>query len=318
MPQKDNVFEEILSGAMPDEETALYLTELADRGETVEEIVAAATALRGCSIPVQAPADAIDVCGTGGDQAGTLNISTAVSLVVSACGVPVAKHGNRAASSRSGATDVLEALGIRIDLSPAEAERQLNEQGIAFLSASFYHPALARLAPLRKSLGRRTIFNLLGPLLNPAKVSRQLVGVFSPDWVQPMAEALRRLGSQRAWVVHGEGLDELTVTGPSQVASLNDGVISTFDLDPRAFGFAYASFSALKGGSPIENATSLEQLLDGIHSAYRDIVLLNSAAALIVAGKTATINEGAAMARDAIDSGATKTLLNALRERSMS
>ena len=304
------VFAAIFDGQIDDDALATFLTELATRGETVTEVAAAACALRARMLPAEAPAGAIDVCGTGGDGAATLNVSTAVAIVVAACGVPVAKHGNRAATSRSGASDVLAALGIPVDLPLASVDRSLAELGIGFLHAARHHGAMARVAAVRKRLGHRTIFNLLGPLCNPAGVERQLVGVFDPRWVRPLAEVLDALGSRAAMVVHGsDGLDELTVTGPSRVARLAAGSVRAFDIAPTDAGLALHPAATLTGGEPSYNAAALLALLDGAAGAYRDIVLLNAAAALLVARGGDGWQDAAAAAATAIDSGAARTLL---------
>lgn len=305
-----DAFELILNADVEDAEIARFLTVLSDRGETVDEIVAAATLLRLRMKPVTAPANAIDVCGTGGDGAQTLNISTAVAIVVAACGVPVAKHGNRAASSRSGAADVLSALGIDLDLASDAVERSLAAVGIGFLFAARHHPVMARVAGVRRALGRRTIFNLLGPLANPAGVRRQLVGVPGPQWVMPIAEALGRLGAESAMVVHGsDGLDEITVTGPTMFARLSGGRISAGELTPADAALPCHAAAAIIGGEPSDNAEALRRLLGGSTGAYRDIVCLNAAAALIVADMVDDWSAGAAMAASAIDDGRARALL---------
>lgn len=304
-------FEALLDGEMDADEITRFLTDLADRGETVEEIVAAARALRSRMVPVQAAPGAIDVCGTGGDGSHSLNVSTAVAIVVAACGVPVAKHGNRAASSRAGAADTLEALGLDLDIAEESAARALAELGICFLFAQRHHPALAPLAPIRRALGRRTIFNLLGPLVNPAGVKRQLVGVARPEWVMPMAEALRELGAERALVVHGDGgLDEFTVSGQTDAALLDDGTIERISISPEQAGLSRHPLEALKGGDAAFNAAALRRLLAGEAGAYRDAVLLNAAAALIVAGAEEDWTKAAQRAAAAIDSGAASALLD--------
>jgi anthranilate phosphoribosyltransferase len=304
-------FEAILDADVEDAEIARFLTGLATRGETVDEIVAAAGVLRARMKMVAAPATAIDVCGTGGDGAHTLNISTAVAIVVAACGVPVAKHGNRAASSKSGAADVLAALGLDLDLASDTVERSLAEIGIGFLFAAKHHPVMARVAGVRRALGRRTIFNLLGPLANPAGVRRQLVGVPGPQWVQPIAEALARLGAESAMVVHGsDGLDEITVTGPTHYAYLVAGEITEGLVTPGVAGVGRHDASAIRGGEAPENAAAVSRLLAGEAGGYRDIVLINAAAALIVAGSVDGWAAGAAMAADAIDRGTAAALLD--------
>jgi len=311
-------FEIIMSGEASPVQIASFLTALAVRGETVEELTGAAKIMRAKALPISAPSGAVDTCGTGGDASGTYNISTAVAIVVAACGVPVAKHGNRKASSKSGTADALEALGVNLDATPDVVERALKEANIGFLFAQKHHSAMKHVAPVRGELGIRTIFNLIGPLSNPAGAKHQLLGVFSAAWVKPMAEALKGLGSESAWVVHGsDGLDELTVTGPSQVAQLKDGQVTTFEITPADAGLPTHSAEDLKGGEPEYNAAALRGLLDGTpgaegdkkFSAYRDIVLLNAAAALIVAGKATDLKDGAAQAAQAIDSGAARATL---------
>ena len=311
--EAEAAFEIIMSGEASAAQMASLLTALAVRGETVAEITGAAKIMRAKALAVKAPAGAIDTCGTGGDASGTYNISTAVALVVAACGVPVAKHGNRKASSKSGTADVLEALGVNLDATPDVVEKALAEANIGFLFAQKHHSAMRHVAPARAELGIRTIFNLLGPLSNPAGAKRQLLGVFSAGWLEPMAETLKALGSERAWVVHGsDGLDELTITGPSQVAELNDSSVSSFEVTPEEAGLGRYAPEDLKGGEPEENAKALTALLDGAPGAYRDIVLLNAAAALIVAGKASELEEGAAQAAAAIDSGKAKATLEKL------
>jgi anthranilate phosphoribosyltransferase/anthranilate synthase/phosphoribosyltransferase len=275
------------------------------RGETVAELTGAVMAMRARMTPVQAPDDAIDVCGTGGDGAASLNISTAVCLVVAACGVPVAKHGNRALSSRAGGADVLMALGVNIDVEPARLAKILKDVGCVFLFAPKHHPALRHAGPVRAELGTRTIFNLTGPMANPASVKRQLIGVFDPAWARPVAETLRQLGTQSAWVVYGNGLDELTLDGEKLV-------VAEFTLNAADAGLASAPQSAIKGGEAQQNAAALRNLLNGSSGAYRDTILLNTAAALIVAGKTISLEDGVRLAVDAIDSGRAKAVLEAL------
>jgi anthranilate phosphoribosyltransferase len=266
--------------------------------------------MRGITVPPQA----IDLCGTGGDGLGTLNISTAVSFVVAACGVPVAKHGNRSASSRSGAADVLEALGINIGLEPDAAGAVLKDAGLAFLFAQTHHPAMKYAGNARKQIGRRTIFNLLGPLANPGRVTRQLVGVFSSDWLVPYAEALKALGSERAWIVHGrDGLDELSISGPTQIAILDQGAITTGEVTPEEAGLKRWPLADITGGNAAHNAAALRRLLEGDASgAYHQIVLLNAAAALIVAGKAQNLRQGAQLAGEALGSGRAHAAFNKL------
>jgi anthranilate phosphoribosyltransferase len=282
------------------------------RGETVAEITGAARTMRAKALAIEAPEGAIDTVGTGGDGAGTFNISTAAALVVAGCGVPVAKHGNRNFSSKSGSADILAALGVNIDAAPELMRRAMFEVGIGFLMAPRYHGATRHVGPTRVELGTRTIFNLLGPLSNPAGAKRQLVGVFAPEWVTPVAEVLGKLGSERAWVVHGDGLDELTTTGPTLVAELKDGRVSRFEVTPEEAGLPRARLEDLKGGDPASNAARLTVLLDGRRGALRDIVLLNSAAALIVAGRVRDLRQGVDRAAEAIDTGAALRVLERL------
>ena len=312
------LFEAIMRGDIAEDDLARFLITQADRGPTVEEIVGAARAMRGAMRAVAAPPGAIDLCGTGGDGLGTLNISTAVSFVVAAAGVPVAKHGNRAASSKSGAADILEAMGIRIDLEPADAARVLEQAGIVFLFAQTHHPAMRHVGPVRRRIGRRTIFNLLGPLASPARVTRQLVGIFARDWLQPYAEALRALGAEQAWVVHGaDGLDEMSISGPTHVATLEDGRIALRTVTPEDAGLSRWPLAAIAGGTAAHNAAALDRLLDGNGDpAYHDIVLLNAAAALVVAGKTASLRDGAALADSLIRGGRARAMFNALHSAS--
>ena len=303
-------FSAIMTGEVDQVAIAALLTALAVRKPTVEEIVGAARAMREVMEVVEAPSNAIDLCGTGGDEQGTLNISTACAFVVAGAGVPVAKHGNRNMSSKSGAADVLEALGANIDVDATCASACLKETGVCFLFAQRYHPATKHAAPVRRALGFRTIFNLLGPLTNPARVKRQLVGVFGSEWVEPLARAMKLLGSEYAWVVHGaEGLDELSIAGNTNVAVLQDGSVRGYIATPEDAGLRRTSLRALKGGTADENAQALKRLFDGEQSAYRDIVLLNSAAAFVVAGKASGLKGGAELAAQSIDSGkARKTL----------
>jgi len=297
-------FAALISGDVSPVRMSAFLTALAVREATAEEIAGAVRATRHAMRKVEAPDGAVDLCGTGGDGHGTLNVSTAAAFVVAACGVPVAKHGNRNMSSRTGAADVLEALGVRIDLEPPAAERCLREAGICFLFAQTYHPAMKHVAEVRRELGFRTIFNLLGPLSNPAGVRRQLLGVYSKDWLLPVANVLAKLGAEKAWVVHGsDGLDEMTTTGVSHVAVLDRGKISQLTVAPQDVGLEHASLAALKGGIPEDNADAIRKLLGGAKGAFRDIVVLNTAAALVVADKAGDLKSGARLAAEAIDSG---------------
>jgi len=299
------LFDAIFTGRLSEEEIIAYLSATADRKPTVDELVGAVTSMRQHMRAITAPDQAIDLCGTGGDGLGTLNISTAVSFVVAACGVPVAKHGNRSASSRSGAADVLEALGINIGLEPGRVASVLKEAGLAFLFAQTHHPAMKHVGSARKQIGRRTIFNLLGPLANPGQVKRQLVGVFSSDWLVPYAEALKALGSERAWIVHGrDGLDEVSISGPTQIAILDQNTVTTGEITPEDAGLKRWPLADITGGDAAHNARALKQLLEGgAPGAYHQIVLLNAAAALIVAGKVQHLREGAQMADEALRSG---------------
>jgi anthranilate phosphoribosyltransferase len=303
-------FIDILDGTAQDADIERFLIALSDRGETSIEIAEAARAMRERVIPVTAPANAIDVCGTGGDGQHTLNVSTAVAIVVAAAGVPVAKHGNRAASSKAGAADTLEALGLDLDRAAVNAQAHLGDIGIAFLFAAKHHPALARLAPLRKRIGRRTIFNLMGPLANPARVTRQLIGIARPDYAPIYAEALEQLGVAGAAIVAGEeGLDELSPEGGSIAVSIGD-VSLPKRITPEDAGLSRHPLTALRGGDARENAAALRSLLHGERGPYRDAVLLNAAAALVVAGEAADLREGAEEAAETIDKGLAKALLD--------
>jgi anthranilate phosphoribosyltransferase len=303
----------IMSGDATPSQIGGLLMALRVRGETVEEITGAARAMRAKMLPIDAPGDAIDLCGTGGDGTATYNISTASQFVVAAEGVPVAKHGNRALSSKSGAADVLTALGVNLDCDMALVEKSLREAGTCFMMAPRHHSAMRHVGPTRVELGTRTIFNLLGPLSNPARVRRQLLGVFSPDWVEPLAHVLKDLGHEKAWVVHGaDGMDEVSTTGASLVAELKDGQVTTFEVTPEDAGLPRAGLADLKGGDAEQNAAALRQLLEGAPGPYRDIVVLTSAAALVVADKAGSLAQGAVLAAAAIDSGAAKARLEAL------
>jgi anthranilate phosphoribosyltransferase len=283
------------------------------RGETVEEITGAVSAMRAKMLGVVAPPNAIDVVGTGGDASGSYNISTCAAFIVAGAGVPVAKHGNRALSSRSGAADVLTALGVNIDLGPAAIARCISKAGIGFMFAPAHHPAMKHVGPTRVELGTRTIFNLLGPLSNPAGVKRQMVGVFSRQWVEPLAHVLKNLGCERAFVVHGsDGLDEITTSGPTAVASLENGAVTTFEIQPEDIGLARAKPEALRGGDAAANAEALKNVLKGHKGAFRDVALLNAAAALVVAGAAKDLKTGAALAKKSIDSGEAEGCLDRL------
>ncbi|WP_137125227.1 anthranilate phosphoribosyltransferase [Roseomonas sp. HF4] len=312
--EAEDAFGIIMGGEATPAQIAGLLMALRVRGETVAEMTGAVRAMRARMVAVEAPADAMDIVGTGGDAAGTLNISTAAAMVVAGAGVPVAKHGNRALSSRSGAADALSALGISLDLPFERLPGVLRDAGMVFLMAPRHHASMRHAAGPRVELGTRTIFNLLGPLANPARVRRQMTGAFAPEWLRPMAEALGRLGTERAWLVHGQGLDELTLAGESQVVALEpDGSLRDFTVVPEDAGLARAPASALKGGDPAENAAALEALLRGAPGPYRDVVLLNAAASLIVADRAADLREGAALAARAIDEGTALGVLTRLR-----
>ena len=306
-------FDIMMSGEATPSQIGAILMGLRVRGEDVEEIAGAVSTMRAKMLPVSAPDDAIDIVGTGGDGSHTFNISTASAFVVAGAGVPVAKHGNRALSSKSGAADVLTALGVKIDLSPAQIARCISEAGIGFMFAPAHHPAMKHVGPTRVEMGTRTIFNLIGPLSNPAGVQRQMVGVFARTWVEPIAEVLRTLGSTHAWVVHGsDGLDEITTTGPTHVAELKNGAIRSFEITPEEFGIARASSEDLKGGDGVENAAALRAVLAGEPSAYADVSLLNAAAALIVAGKADALPEALEIARQSLKGGHAEAALDRL------
>jgi anthranilate phosphoribosyltransferase len=309
------VMQEIMQGNANDTQIETLLTTLAKRGESVSEITGAAQVMRNMAATINAPNDAMDCCGTGGDASGTYNISTAVALVSAACGVPIAKHGNRAASSKSGAADVLEALGVNLDLSHEQLETALQQFNFCFLMAPRHHQAMKHVMPIRKKIGTRTIFNLLGPLANPAGTKFQLIGVFAPEWVRPMADVLNNLGTTRAWVVHGrDGLDEVTTTAQTDIAILDDGTITEKTLTPEDFGLELAKPEDLKGGDAQENAQALRGVLNGEKNAYRDIVLANTSAVLNIHGKANTLKEGVTLAAAAIDNGAALKTLNSYIE----
>lgn len=302
--EMESVMRQIMQGQIEDAEIAALLTQLAERGEAVSEITGAARVMRDMASAIQAPDGALDCCGTGGDGAGTYNISTAVAIVSAACGVPIAKHGNRAASSKSGAADVLEALGVSLDLSKEQLETALQEFNFCFLMAPHHHQAMKHVMPVRKSLGFRTIFNLLGPLANPAGTQYQLIGVFDKKWLRPMAEVLGNLGTKRAWIVHGhDGLDEITTTAPTDIAILDNGTITEKTISPEDFGLETANPDNLKGGDAQQNADALRTLLNGEKNAYRDIVLANASAVLNINSKADTLIDGVTLAAQAIDNG---------------
>lgn len=310
LDQSEALFGRMLDGAMEDEQIAAVLVEMADRGETAQELAGAVRAMRERMLTISAPPGAIDVCGTGGDGQHSLNVSTAVALVVAACDVPVAKHGNRAASSKAGGADTLEALGLNLARASELAEQTLPDLGIAFLFAQAHHPALARIAPIRKALGRRTIFNLCGPLANPAGVRRQLVGVASPALIALYRDAMELLETEAALIVSGaEGLDELSIAGTSYMAAVGLGGIGT-EITPDRAGLAPHPLDDLRGGDAAYNAAALRRLLDGEPGAYRDAVLLNSAAALLVAQQVDDWLEGVEEAAEALDKGLAKALLD--------
>jgi anthranilate phosphoribosyltransferase len=308
-----DAFDAILSGEVTPAQLGGFLMALRVRGETVEEITGAVSAMRAKMLPVGAPADAVDIVGTGGDGSGSYNVSTLAALIVAACGVPVAKHGNRAASSKSGTADTLAALGVKVGVAPEIVERCIRETGIGFMMAPTHHAAMRHVGPTRGELGTRTIFNLLGPLSNPAGVKRQLIGVFSAAWLTPMAEVLRNLGSERVWITHGaDGLDEMSTNGVTKVVELKDGAIRAFEVTPEEVGLARVDLAALKGGDAAHNAAALSAVIEGAHNAYRDIAVLNAAGGLVVAGKARELAEGVSMADKALASGATKRVLDRL------
>ncbi len=302
--ESSRAFDRMMSGEATPSQMGAMLMAMRVRGETVDEITGAASTMRAKMTKVAAPPGAIDVVGTGGDASGSYNVSTCAALIVAGAGVPVAKHGNRALSSKSGAADVLGALGVKIDLRPDEITRCIYEAGIGFMFAPAHHPATKNVASTRVELGTRTVFNLLGPLSNPASVKRQMIGVFSRQWVEPMAQVAKALGSECVWVAHGsDGLDEITTSGPTHVAALENGTVRTFDINPEDAGVARAKPEALKGGDAEANAAALLAVLKGNKGPYRDIALFNAAASLIVAGRAKDLKEGAAIATKSLDSG---------------
>jgi anthranilate phosphoribosyltransferase len=306
-------FDRMMSGEATPSQMGGLLMALRVRGETVEEITGAVTAMRAKMIGVKAPADAIDIVGTGGDASGSFNISTCAAFIVAGAGVPVAKHGNRALSSRSGAADVLQALGIKIDLDAKRVSACISEAGIGFMFAPAHHPAIKNVGPTRVELGTRTIFNLLGPLSNPASVKRQMIGTFSRHWIKPMAEVLKNLGSDSIWVVHGsDGLDEITTAGPTSVAELKNGELRSFEIEPEDAGIKRVKPEALRGGNAEQNAQALLDVLKGKPGPYRDVAILNAAATLIVAGKVNNLKEGAERAAKIIDHGDAEARLDRL------
>ncbi len=312
-----DAFEAMLSGDVTPAQIGGLLMGLRVRGEAVEEITGAVAAMRARMLKVKAPEGAIDIVGTGGDGAGSYNVSTLASIIAAACGAPVAKHGNRAASSRSGASDVLAALGVKIGLPPEGVERCIAEAGVGFMMATTHHAAMRHVGAARVELGTRTIFNLLGPLSNPAGVKRQVIGVFSAAWLEPMAQVLRNHGSERVWLCHGgDGLDEITTTAPTEIVELREGEIRSFSVAPEDVGLRRASLAELKGGDPAHNAKALREVLSGAKTAYRDVALLNAAAGLVVAGAARDLREGVAVGAAALDSGAASATLAKLVEAS--
>ena len=306
-------FDRMMSGEATPSQMGAMLMAMRVRGETVDEITGAASTMRAKMTKVAAPPDAIDVVGTGGDASGSYNISTCAAFIVAGAGVPVAKHGNRALSSRSGAADVLAALGVKIELAPDAVGRCISDAGIGFMFAPAHHPAMKNVGPTRVELGTRTIFNLLGPLSNPAGVKRQMVGVFSRQWVEPLANVLKNLGSESAWVVHGsDGLDEVTSAGPTYVAALENGAVRTFEIAPEDVGVARAMPDLLRGGDADQNARALLDVLKGKKGAFRDVALMNAAAGLMVAGRAKDLKGGFALAAKSIDSGEAEGRLDRL------
>ncbi|WP_417683744.1 anthranilate phosphoribosyltransferase [Roseibium sp.] len=297
-------FETILSGEATPSQLGGFLMALRVRGETIDEVTAAVDTMRSKMLRVDAPADAIDIVGTGGDNSGSYNISTCTALVVAGCGVPVAKHGNRSLSSKSGAAEALAQLGVNIDVGPETISACIKEAGIGFMFAPLHHSAMKHVGPTRMELGTRTIFNLLGPLSSPAGVRKQLLGVYDRQWLEPVAEVLKTLGSEHVWVVHGsDGMDEITTTGPTYVCELKDGKTRSFEISPQDVGLPVVDIKNLKGGEPAENARALREVLAGAKNAYRDVVLFNAAASLLVAGRVDKLENGIAMAAQSIDSG---------------
>ncbi len=311
--QAETAFGILFNGDATPSQIGGFLMALRTRGETVDEYAAAAAVMRAKCLPVKAPAGAMDIVGTGGDGKHTLNISTATAFVVAGAGVPVAKHGNRNLSSKSGTADIQGQMGINVMVGPQVVEQALAEAGIGFMMAPMHHPAVKHVMPTRSELGTRTIFNILGPLTNPAGVTMQLTGAFSREMIRPMADTLLTLGTTSAWLVHGsDGTDELTITGTSWVAAIENGAVREFEITPADAGLPVHPFAAILGGTPEDNASAFRALLDGEKSAYRDAVLLNAAAALLVAGKVDNLKDGVALAATSIDSGAAKKAVEAL------
>jgi len=308
-----SAFDRMMSGEATPSQMGGLLMALRVRGETVDEITGAVTTMRAKMLSVKAPPDAVDIVGTGGDASGSYNISTCAAFIVAGAGVPIAKHGNRALSSKSGAADVLQALGVNIDLNAEQVGLCIRDSGIGFMFAPAHHPAMKNVGPTRVELGTRTIFNLLGPLSNPAGVKRQMVGTFSRHWIEPMVQVLNNLGSERVWAVHGsDGLDEITTSGPTSVAELKDGKVRTFEIAPEDAGLRRAKPEALRGGDASHNAAALLDVLKGKPGPFRDVAILNAAATLIVASKAGDLKEAAALAAKAIDSGEAEGRLDRL------
>lgn len=306
-------FDTLLSGEVTPAQSGAFLMALRVRGESIEEITGAVEALRARMLPVEAPADAVDIVGTGGDNSGSYNVSTLAAILTAAAGVPVAKHGGRAASSKSGAADVLTALGVNLSADPANIARAIREAGVGFMFAPNHHASMRHVAPVRVELGTRTLFNIIGPLSNPAGARRQVLGVYSSSLLHPLAEVLRKLGADRVWLVHGrDGLDELSTAAPSDVVALENGEIRSFTLNAEEAGLASATQEDLRGGDPAHNAQALRDVLAGEKTPYRDIAVLNAAAALVVAGQAATIADGARIAENVIDSGKARATLEKL------
>ena len=311
--EAETIFDSLLSGEATPAQMGALLMALRVRGETVDEITGAVAAMRARMITIKAPAGAIDIVGTGGDGHGTYNVSTLAAIIAAACGVPVAKHGNRAASSQSGSSDVLAALGVAVGLAPRNTEWCLLQAGLCFMSAQTHHASMRTIAAVRSELGVRTIFNLLGPLSNPAGVTRLLVGVYAPEWLEPLAHVLGTLGAERAWLVHGsDGLDEITTTGPTTVVEWHAGMTRRFEVSPEDVGLPRCMLGDLKGGDPVHNAAALCSVLAGATGPYRDIACLNAAAALVVAGKAPDLTQGLDLAGRALKSGRARDVLDRL------
>lgn len=310
--EAEAAFDVMMSGEATPAQIGGFLMALRVRGETADEITGAVSTMRAKMLPVSAPHDAVDIVGTGGDQSGSYNVSTAAAFIVAGTGVPVAKHGNRALSSRSGAADTLAALGVDIEIGPDAIAECIRVAGVGFMFAPAHHSAMRHVGPARVELGTRTIFNLLGPLSNPAGVTRQLVGVYAPEWVEPLAHVLRDLGSESVWIVHGEGLDEMTTAGVTKVAALENGEVRSFEISAEEFGLKRVTMADLKGGDAQHNAAALKDVLAGARNAYRDIALFNAAGALVVSGKAEDLREGIEFGARSIDSGAAADVLERL------